>query len=167
MVCQASALGTVWSPSNMPPSTTVLRHFLLHAHIVFMSLLTQFFDVFLGAPLPTTPVTFILVQIFTKSFIPFRSTCPNHLNLALWILFSTHSMPKRLNCSSLRFLSFKDNPHILRNIILSALPNLSRSSVFISHVSLQYTNTLWIQAYIFFPSVSNGHPFLSKLVLAH
>ena len=72
----------------------------------FMSLLTQLLHVFLGAPLSTTPITFILVHFFTQSFSSFRSTCPNHLNLPLCILFSTHSMPKRFKSSSLRFLSF-------------------------------------------------------------
>ena len=86
--------------------------------IAFMSLSSQL-RVFLGAPLPTTPVTFILVHFFTQSFSYFSSTCPNRLNLALLILFSTHSMPKRLKSSSLRFLSFKDTPHILHTIILS------------------------------------------------
>ena len=73
-----------------------------------MSLLTQLLHVFLGAPLSSTPITFILVHFFTQLFSSFRSTCPNHLNLPLCILFSTHSMPKRFKSSSLRFLSFKD-----------------------------------------------------------
>ena len=46
-----------------------------------MSLLTQLLHVFLGAPLSTTPITFILVHFFTQLFSSFRSTCPNHLNL--------------------------------------------------------------------------------------
>ena len=45
----------------------------------FMSLSTQFFHVFLGVPLPTTPVTFILEHFFTQSFSSFRSTYPYHL----------------------------------------------------------------------------------------
>ena len=65
-----------------------------------MSLLTQLLHVFLGAPLSTTPITFILVHFFTQLFSSFRSTCPNHLNLPLCILFSTHSMPKRFKSSS-------------------------------------------------------------------
>ena len=97
--------------------------------IAFMSLSTQL-HVFLGAPLPTSPVTFILVHFFTQSFSSLRSTCPNHLNLALWIWFSTNSMLEWLKSSSLCLLSFKDTPHILRTIILSALPNLARSSAF-------------------------------------
>ena len=116
-----------------------------------MSLLTQLLHVFLGAPLSTTPITFILVHFFTQLFSSFRSTCPNHLNLPLCILFSTHSMPKRFKSSSLRFLSFKDTPHILLTIILSALLNLARSSAFIAQVSLPYTNTLCTQASYIFP----------------
>ena len=97
--------------------------------IAFMSLLTQLLHVFLGAPLSTTPITFILVHFFTQLFSSFRSTCPNHLNLPLCILFSTHSMPKRFKSSSLRFLSFKDTPHILLTIILSALLNLRLATI--------------------------------------
>ena len=99
----------------------------------------------------TSPVTFILVHFFAQSFSSFRSTCPNHLNLALWILFSTHSMTKRLKSSSQRFLSFEDTLHILRTIILSALTSLARSSTFIAQVLLPYSNTLWKQALYIFP----------------
>ena len=149
MVCQASALARV-GPLVIflqAQRSCAISFFIPTAS---MSFLTQL-HVFLGAPLSTTPVTFILVHFFTQSFSSFRSTCPNHLkpcslDLALWILFSTHSMPKRLKSSSLRFLSFKDTPHILRTIILSALLNLTRSPAFIAQVSLPYTNTLWTQS---------------------
>ena len=147
MVCQASALGTGRTPINIPPSTTVQRHFLLHTHSLHVSLDT-ILPRFSRSPSAhysshIHPCA-ILHQIV--HFLPLNMPKP-YLNLALWILFSTHSMPKRLNSSSLRFLSFKDNPHIFRTIILSALPN----PVFISHVSLPYTNTLWIQASYIFP----------------
>ena len=102
-----------WTPSNIPPSTTVLRQ-VRHSHFYTHSLhvpLTHLLQVFLRALLPTTPVSFILVYFFTQSFSSFHSTCPNHLNLALWILFVTHSMPKLLKTSSLCFLSFKDTTH--------------------------------------------------------
>ena len=128
--------------------------------IAFMSRTIPLLHVFLGAPLPPTPVTFILVHFFTQSFSSFCSTYRNHLNLALWILFSTHSMPKRLKSSSLCFLSFKETPHILRTIILSALPNLARSSAFIAHISLPYTNTLWTQASYIFPFSFKEAPLL-------
>ena len=104
----------------------------------------------LGAPLPTTPVTFILVHFFAQSFSSFRSTCSNYLNLVLWILFSTHAMRKRLK--SYASYHFKDTPHILSTIILSVLLNLSRSSAFIAHVLLPYPNTFGtLTGLIYFP----------------
>ena len=160
MVCQASAIARVGPPviflqaqqSCAIPSFTP---------IAFMSLLTQLLHVFVEAPLPTTLVTFILVQFITQSFSSFHSTCPNHLNLALWILFSTHSMPKQLKRLSLCFLSSKDAPGILCIIIFSALPNLARFSSFIAQVSLPYTNTLWTQASYIFPfSFNEAHLFV-------
>ena len=143
-VFQASALARVGPPVIFLQAqrSCAISSFI---PIAFMSLLTQLLHVFLGAPLSTTPITFILVHFFTQLFSSFRSTCPNHLNLPLCILFSTHSMPKRFKSSSLRFLSFKDTPHILLTIILSALLNLARSSAFIAQVSLPYTNTLCTQ----------------------
>ena len=119
-VFQASALARVGPPVIFLQAqrSCAISSFI---PIAFMSLLTQLLHVFLGAPLSTTPITFILVHFFTQLFSSFRSTCPNHLNLPLCILFSTHSMPKRFKSSSLRFLSFKDTPHILLTIILSAL----------------------------------------------
>ena len=107
---------------NLEKSGDFIRWLCWPPCIAFMSLLTQLLHVFLGAHLSTTPVTFILVHFFTQLYSSLRSTCPNHLNLALLILFSTHSMLKRLKSSSPCFLSFKDTPHILRTIILSALP---------------------------------------------
>ena len=110
-VFQASALARVGPPVIFLQAqrSCAISSFI---PIAFMSLLTQLLHVFLGAPLSTTPITFILVHFFTQLFSSFRSTCPNHLNLPLCILFSTHSMPKRFKSSSLRFLSFKDTPHI-------------------------------------------------------
>ena len=158
-VFQASALARVGPPVIFLQAqrSCAISSFI---PIAFMSLLTQLLHVFLGAPLSTTPITFILVHFFTQLFSSFRSTCPNHLNLPLCILFSTHSMPKRFKSSSLRFLSFKDTPHILLTIILSALLNLARSSAFIAQVSLPYTNTLCTQASYIFPfSFKETPPF--------
>ena len=103
-VSQASVLARVVPPVIFlqPQRSCPIPSFI---PITFMSLSTHLFNVFLGAPLPTTPVTFILVHYFTQSFSSFRSTCPNHLNRALWILFSTHSMLKWLDSSSLLILS--------------------------------------------------------------
>ena len=71
------------TPSNCPPSTTALCHSLLCTHSLHVS--PTPLQVFLKAPLPTTPVTFILVHFFTQSFSSLSSACPNHLNFALWI----------------------------------------------------------------------------------
>ena len=157
-VFQASALARVGPPVIFLQAqrSCAISSFI---PIAFMSLLTQLLHVFLGAPLSTTPITFILVHFFTQLFSSFRSTCPNHLNLPLCILFSTHSMPKRFKSSSLRFLSFKDTPHILLTIILSALLNLARSSAFIAK-SRYHIPTLSVHRHhIFFPSVSRDTPF--------
>ena len=128
-----------------------------------MFFLAHLFHVLLRAPLPTTPVTFILVHLFTQSFSSCRSTCPNHLNRALWISSSTHSMPKQLNNSSLCFYHLTTlHMHILRTIILSALLNLFRSSAFIAHIWIPYTNTLWTQASYIFPFKFEETPLLVK-----
>ena len=145
-------------------STTVLRHFLLHAHSLHVSLDTILPRFSRRTSDHRTPVPFILVHFVIKSFSTFCSKCSNHLNLALWILSSTHLMPspRWLNSSSLGFLSFKGNPNILWTIILSALPNLSRPFAFIARVSLSYTNTL-NTGIIYFPlQFQNRHPFFLK-----
>ena len=160
MVCEASALAWI-GPSVIFLQAQRSCTIPFFIPIAFMFLLTQLLLVFLRAPLPTTPVTFVLEHFFTQSFSSFRSTCPNHFNLALWILFSTHSMPKWLKSSSLCFLSFKDTPHILRTIILSTLSNLARSSAFIAQMSLPYTNTLWTQASYIFPFSFKETPHIS------
>ena len=71
-----------------------------------MSFLTQL-HVFLGAPLSTTPVTFILVHFFTQSF----SSSTQHAQTISALLSGScsrhNSMPKRFKSSSLRILSFK------------------------------------------------------------
>ena len=110
MVCKTSALAWVGPPAIFLQAqrSCAISSFI---SIAFMSLLTQLFHVFLRMSLPTTPVTFIPVHLFTQSFSSFCSTCSNHLNHALWILASTHLKPKRLDNSSLRFLSFNDTPH--------------------------------------------------------
>lgn len=164
MVCKASALARVGPPVIFLQAqrSCAISSFI---SIAFMSLLTQLLHVFLRAPLPTTSVTFILVHLFTQSFSSFRSTCPNHLNHTLWILASTHSMPKRFNSSSLRFLSFSDTLHAHHSYHHPL--NLFRFSAFIAHVLIAYTNTLWTQASYIFPFSFKETPLLSKLVLAH
>ena len=128
MVCHASALAWV-GPPVIFIQAQLFCAISSHSHYVPLDNTPPRF----GAPLPTSSETFIFVHFFTQSFSSFRSTCPNHLKLALWILPSTHSMPKQLISSSLRFLFLKDTPHIFYNIILSALPILVRSSTFTAH----------------------------------
>ena len=148
------------TPSNIPPSTTVLRHFLLYTHSLYVFLYTT------PPRFPRSTSFYHSGHIhpcaFHRPIVLFCSTCPNHLSLALWILFSTHSMPKWLDSSSLCFLSFKDTSHILRTIILSVLLNLARSSAFIAQVSLPYTNTLWTQASYIFPFSFKETPLFVK-----
>ena len=127
-----------------------------------MSLLTQLLHVFLRAPLPTTPVTFIVVHLFTQSLSSFRSTCPNYLGHALWILASTHSMPKRFNSSSLRFLSFNDTPHAHPSLHHPFSPPQPIQVLRIHSPRLDTT-----YQHFQLSTVSKRHPFLSKLVLAH
>ena len=119
-VFQASALARVGPPVIFLQAqrSCAISSFI---PIAFMSLLTQLLHVFLGAPLSTTPITFILVHFFTQLFSSFRSTCPNHLNLPLCILFSTHSMPKRFKSSSCAF-------YLLKTLHTSFLPSSSRPS---------------------------------------
>ena len=158
-VFQASALARVGPPVIFLQAqrSCAISSFI---PIAFMSLLTQLLHVFLGAPLSTTPITFILVHFFTQLFSSFRSTCPNHLNLPLCILFSTHSMPKRFKSSSLRFLSFKDTPHILLTIILSALLNLARSSRFYSpSLATIYQHSLYTGIIYFSLQFQRDTPF--------
>ena len=101
----------------------------------------------LGAhSMPTTPAT----------IIPCPFLQPNRL---LWVtsgfnmgkpyqpcsqksVSSTHSMPKQLNISSPRFLSFKDTPHIFRTIIISApQPN----QVLLFHISkASHCKSTWL-----------------------
>ena len=155
------------TPSYIPPSTTVLCYFLFYIHSLHVSLDTTL-HVFLRAPLPTAPVTFILVHLFTQSFSFFSSMSPNHLNHALWILASTHSMPKWLNISSLRFLSFNDTPHAHPSYHHLFSPP---QPIQVPRIRSPRLVTIYQHSehrhHIFFYSVSNRHPFLSKLVLAH
>ena len=72
--------------------------------IAFMSLLTQLLHVFLGAPLSTTPITFILVHFFTQLFSSFRSTCPNHLNLPLCRINILYTINNKLCCKNTLFV---------------------------------------------------------------
>ena len=75
MVCQASALARV---GPLVIFLQAQRSYAIFSFIPIasMSLLTLLLQVFLGAPLSATPVTFILVHFFTQSFSFFRSTCP-------------------------------------------------------------------------------------------
>ena len=71
-VFQASALARVGPPVIFLQAqwSCAISSFI---PIAFMSLLTQLLHVFLGAPLSTTPITFILVHFFTQLFSSFRS----------------------------------------------------------------------------------------------
>ena len=135
-VCKASALAVLFLQAQR---CCAISYFI---PIAFMSLLTQLLHVFIRAPLPTTPVTFILGHSFTQSFSSSRSTCPTHLNHALWIFSSTQSMPKRLNNSSLCFLSFNETPHAHTSytIILSALFNLFMQ---VLHIHSPHLDTIY------------------------
>ena len=132
-----------------------------------MSLSTQLLHVFLRAPLHPRS-HFILVHFFTQLFSSLRSTCPNHLNLALWILSSTHSMPKRLNSSSLFYP--------LKTLHTSFVPSSSQPSqpiqvlrIHSPHLATICIPTLseHVQASYIFPFSYKKTPPLSKLVLAH
>ena len=61
---------------------------------------------------------------------PSQSTMPHHLSHTL----NTQTTVQ----TSLRFLSFRDTPHIHLTIIRSALSRLCRFSAFIAHVSVSY-----------------------------
>ena len=74
-----------------------------------MSSLTHCSHVFLLRPRPLVPSTTNPLQASTL----WRSRCPNHLNLPRLTTSATQLIPRRLHKSSLRFLSFKDTPHIL------------------------------------------------------
>ena len=85
---------TGWIPSNIHPSTTVLRHFLLYTHSLHASPDTTSPRP-PGAPPSTTPATPIPVHLFIQSLRSLRPTCPNHPSPALRTPLSTHPMPKR------------------------------------------------------------------------
>ena len=107
----------------------------------FMSSLTHCSHVFLLRPRPLVPFTTNPLQADTQSSTLLRSRCPNHLNLPRLTTSATQLIPRRLYKSSLRFLSFKDTPHIHLTIIRSVLSRLLRSSAFIAHVSVPYIRT--------------------------
>ena len=66
---------------------------------------------------------------------PSQSSTPHHISNTI--------NTKKVHKSSLRFLSFKDTPHIHLTIIRSVLSKLLRSSAFIAHVfSSIYQHTL-------------------------
>ena len=75
-----------------------------------------------------TPATTKFLQADTQSSPFLRSTCPNHLNLPRLTTYATLWTPKRLYKASLRFLSFRDTPHIHLTIMRSALSRLCRFS---------------------------------------
>ena len=95
-------------------------------------------------PGPARPVTYFLYPRPARADL--CSTCPNHLNLPCLTTFATLQTPKRLYKSSLRFLSFRDTPHIYLIIMCSALSRLCKFSAFIAHVPVPYVNRLWTQA---------------------
>ena len=64
---------------------------------------------------------------------------------------STLCTPKRLYKSTLRFLSFRNTPHIHLTIIRSVLSRLCRFAFFIAQVSVPYVNALWTQALYILP----------------
>ena len=101
-----------------------------------MSSLTHCSHVFLLRPRPLVPSTTNPLQADTQSSTLLRSRCPNHLNLPRLTTSATQLIPRRLHKSSLRFLSFKDTPHIHLTIIRSVLSRLLRSSAFIAHCRL-------------------------------
>ena len=111
-------------------------------------------------------------QLFDQCF--HRSTSAHHIRVHTIPTLLSGSYPRHIQCpNDLIVQCYAFYPlmtlhmHILRTIILSAFINLSRSSVFISHVLISYINTLWTRYHIISPSVSKRHPFLAKLVLAH
>ena len=112
----------------------------------FMSSLTHCSHVFLLRPRLLVPSTTNPLQADTQSSTLLGSRCPNHLNLPRLTTSAAQLKPRRLHKSSLRFLSFKDTPHIHLTIIRSVLSRLLRSSAFIAHVSVPYIKTLWTQA---------------------
>src|SRR5678815_2710611 len=81
-------------------------------------------QVFLLRPLSLVPSTFISLHAETQSFLSFRSTCPNHLNLPRLTKTDTGSIPNHDTISRLDFLSFKLTSHIILIILLSALSSL-------------------------------------------
>src|SRR5258706_9136641 len=85
---------------------------------LFMSSCTHSCQVFLPLPLPLTPSTTKLLHADTQSVGSLRSTCPYHLSLPRLTTSEIPSMPKRLNNSSLLFLSRSVTPHINLTIIL-------------------------------------------------
>src|SRR5258706_4952930 len=84
---------------------------------LFMSSCTHSCQVFLPLPLPLTPSTTKLLHAETQSVGSLRSTCPYHLSLPRLTTSEIPSMPKRLNNSSLLFLSRSVTPHINLTII--------------------------------------------------
>ena len=73
-----------------------------------------------------------------------RSRCPNHVNLPRLTTSATQLIPRGVHQSSLRFLSFKDTPHMpSHHHTLCPFQTVLRSSAFIAHVvSSIYQDTL-------------------------
>ena len=129
----------------------------------------QLLHVFIRALLPTTPVTFILVNECDPIILFLLLNMPKPYQSCSLDLF----LDKRLNNSSRRFLSFNDTPHAHTSytIILSALFNLFMQVLHIHspHLDTIYQHSLKFEHrhHICFYSFSKRCPFLSKLVLAH
>src|SRR5512139_837469 len=112
----------------------------------FKSFFTHSPQVFLLLPFCLSPSTSKYLQADTQSLSLLRSRCPNHLSLPRLTTSDTSSTFKRLYTSLLDILFFRVTLHIHRTIILSALPNLCISSIFVGQVSLPYTKTLCTHA---------------------
>ena len=135
---------TGWTPSNIPPSTTVIPSFIPTATDVLDS--SKSYGRLLGSrglchnlqvPLPTTPH---FPQSTSAHHSGYIYSCASlhpvilflSLNMptssqfcSLDLVLDTINAQTTLELIAISFLSFKDTRHILRNIILSALPNLA------------------------------------------
>ena len=161
MVCQASALARVGTPSNITPSTSVLRHFLLYTHRLSCPSWhnsSTFSSEHLCPPLRSHSSLCISSP---------NSSLPSAQHAQTISTMLSGSCPRQIQCPNdsivnrYTFYPLK-TPHILRTIILSALPNLARSSTSIALISRPYTNTLWTQASYIFPFSFKETPLFVK-----
>ena len=95
-----------------------------------------------------------------------HSYAPHAQTTSIYHRLTTSAMlssPKRLYKSTLRFLSFRDTPHIHLTIIHSVLSRLCRFASFIAQVSVPYVNTLWTQALYIFPFMRYDAPRAARI----